>query len=736
MLTLKKPLEHALVAFHRRFVRPRPRLILVVSALIVACSALALAGLRVNPTLAPTLPRGEPWNTLRAVERDVPPAPSVVVSLPVKDPFSDDGFRRMRALTQALLLHRDLWTVQSPATSDDLQVNGDMIDRVPLAPDPSTAKERISRSPLLKALCLSPALDAWTITLVLARGGDPGAWLPALDGIRRGFPEVRCAGTPYLEALVREKLLRDLFLLLPACAAALLVLYVLLLRSARQAFVLWGASLVPTVICCALFPLTGTPLRVYTILAPFLTMALSTSYSMHLLYGMRSFGGAPEKALASRGPIVILDAGAAALGFLTLLFSPLMELRSLGIFVVGGVMISLAVAFVPFMAVLEITAGWMKTYPVARSLPRARAGAWAGARAPGAGRPRALALGAAVLVSVAVVAGLGLPRLSVGNRLRDQFPPWSRESREIRWMENTYGGLEEIVLEVDSGKELGLADPQLYQRVASFEESAAGLAAVSRVVSYADLVKEVESRLGASTSAAPGEAAIAEDMELAASLTAGGLGRVLFDPQGRRARISIFLAPSSSRPPTLETVPVLSGLLDSGGLGGHYRWGGAPVEQAWLDVSFAREQAVSCAILLAVYALLLAFVFDSPWHGLLALLPAVSGLVVALGFLGAMGWSLNQANVLSLVAVAGLSIDGAIMCLMIESNPATRRAIRDAFILVAGAIVSLSPSSFYQIFQAVAAAVLGLAAATLTVLFVVDPSRSPRAAGKEERVAS
>jgi hypothetical protein len=220
-----------------------------------------------------------------------------------------------------------------------------------------------------------------------------------------------------------------------------------------------------------------------------------------------------------------------------------------------------------------------------------------------------------------------------------------------------------------------------------------------------------------------GEAAIAEDMELALSFSGGGGVGLFADGASRRARVSIGLAASASRPPALEVSGMLSAELDRLGFAGAYRWGGRSISQAYQDTSFARGQLVSFAVLMALFAVLLSAVLGSWRKGLAALLAPAVGILAALGLTGILGWRLNQVNILSIAAVAGMGVDGAIMCLMIESNPATRGAIRDATVLVAGTMIALVPSSFYHVFQTVAACALGLAAAAFAVLFILDPAR-------------
>jgi predicted RND superfamily exporter protein len=572
---------------------------------------------------------------------------------------------------------------------------------------------------LLSRLFLSPNSTAWTLFLELSAGNDPAVWLPSLEALRADFPDVRFAGPAYVEGVVKQRLLREFFPLLLLCAALLLGVYGVLLRSLVPALLLWSASLLPALVACSLFPLFRQPLRAYTVLAPFLTLALSTSYSMHLFYGFRSAGGDARHAVGSRGPIVLLDGLAAVLGFATLLFSPVRELRTLGAFVMGGLAVSLFTAFVPFLSMLQIMGPRLAAR---KGLPFA---------GPHAEPRRVLKIGRAVAASVLALSVVGATRISIGYRERDQFPPWSREHREMRWMQEQYGSSDELVLVADSGRELGLADPSFFSAMADFTSGAARAPGVSGVLSYVDLVTEVEARLagvptgpGTSPPPAPAETAIAEDLEMARSLSGGSLVSLFADPAMRRARVSISVRQIGSRADVLAVQDVLQAELRRAGLAGGSRWGGLSLTRALLDRGFAREQTVSLAVLLAAYALLLSLVFGSARRGAVALAAPVCGVAAALGLTGALGWRLNQMNILSIVAVASLSVDGAIMCLMIEPNPATRRAIRDAALLIMAAMAALAFSSFYLVLQTVAACIWGLGFATAVVLLVLDPSRA------------
>jgi predicted RND superfamily exporter protein len=715
---MSKPafLQKIMSGLYDRTIRSRPRLVLAVAVALLLVSLAALPFFRVDASLQVRLPDGPGWAELAELGERFAGSQSILVMVDGADPA--DAFGRMRQVSARLERESAHWTVDSAANARTLKLFGDELATVPLAPDLETAEANLAASPVLRSLLKSRDGGAWLIWLSLRPEADGGTWLPVLESVKRDFPGVLVGGTPYLTAHYQEVLPFNLYGLLAVAAAVLFLVYLALLRSPLAAACLWTASIVPTVLLLGLYVATGTRMQVYTVLAPFLTLALSTSYNMHLFYGWLLYGRDLRAAYLSRGPVLLVDALVALIGFATLFMSPFAELRLLGAFVLSGIVVALVFGMLPFAAFLEL-AGRRRWLPRIQSLP--------GGKAPDAagGRARRPWFALALVVALFAAGAAGMTRLGSGMDWTDQILPWGTEADELHRIERACGGVDQIVVEIDTKAEYGLTSLETFRRIQAVQAGALSVPGVTGTFAYTDAVGEVLSHFpdGGGPGREPrSDADIAEAMELLAG--AGGTPGLaaLQDSAWRRAYVVVRLAESQGRAPVVDIANRLGAILD-GQFAGAWRPGGYVLLYARLDTLFVHDQTIALAILGVAYLVLLGLGFRSVKKAALAVGIPFAALAFVLGLCGFAGWRLNGINAVSLVMIVGISIDSAIMCLMVPSNPATRRAIRDTMVVLSAVILVLAGASFYTIFQTAVLACVGLLVTLFIVLGVLDPWR-------------
>ncbi|OHD13876.1 MAG: hypothetical protein A2Z96_07580 [Spirochaetes bacterium GWB1_48_6] len=679
--------------------RCRPKPILLVTAALLVASLCVLSFLVIDADFSPDVSGIPESEELIDVGNHLGSGNTIAIALASDDPFSASSFEALDRLHRNLLVFNAQWLLQSVLDLSLPSLADGELGMVPLAPDARTARANLAKSPLLSSLFLSDDGLSWIIVLTLKDGNDPEIWFPELTRLKSDYSGLHLSGIPWLEVSYHAVLAKNFIILLSLAEGMLFFLYVVLLRSPVSALLLWAASTVPTVMLCAVFSVSGTALGVYTLLAPFLTLALSTSYAMHLFYGWSQNRRDLRSTIQSRGPVILLDALTTLLGFASLFLSPVRQIRPLGLFTIIGVCISLLTTFFVFTAFLRVFGMHIPLHPEDAGLQKKRSAS----RQPVRWVPAAILFGFILLLTVP-----GLRSIQIGYDVSDMLLPWSEQARDLAFLEQSFGSLDEIIIEIDSGTEGSLGTLEEFRRIQSMQQNIAALHGVRSVLGYVDLVSESLRNLYGTdqSSQAQNDADVAETLELAGNNKAGTLVSRLIDPAWGKTWISVRLDHHERRPPIPGLVGQIKKLIHDYDLDA--RLGGRVLLQSLMTTRFVADQAFSLGVLFVGYVVLLSLVFRSIRLGLLSLIPSLFSIMTILGLMGLLGWKLNNIHAVAFAAIAGISVDSSIMFLMIDCNPATNRALRDATFLLCTALFMLVFSSFFNIVQTALLCILGL----------------------------
>lgn len=700
-----------------RAISPHARVILIASLVLILGSLVLLPFLRMDANLDPNLPQGPEWTAMQEVGARMDSTRSIMVVVSGTQAYDAAAFERLRQISASLEGYPEQWELRSAANAHDVRLEGDELRSVDIGSSPAVAEGAMRSRALLRTLFLSRDLRSWTLWLTLKPGNDPAVWFPVLDSLRKDHPGLLFGGVPYLKSYYERILPFNVFGLLLIALVVVLLVYLCLLRSWRAALILWLASAMPTVLLCAIFVVTGTAMRIYTILAPFLTLALATSYNLQLFYGWLLFGRDARVAFVSRAPVLVVDAATGMLGFATLFLSPFGELRALGVFTLVGIGLALLFVLLAGTSLLCVIAG--RPMIGLRFLENRQGSRERKAEARARGKFAVPILGLLLFLGA-----LGMTRLGVGLDWTDHLLPWSQERADLARIESLYGSFDQLVVEIDTGQEYGLAEMDAFRRIDRIGTMIAGLDGVSATLSYTTAVREMLGRLDGKDSGVDPRSGpeIAESVEMLAGTPVGRLTDSLYDPQLRKAFVLIRLNDAGHRPSVLALREAILKVLEREP-SWKYRLGGSVLVYAVLDSSFVSDQGLALGLLILGYLIFLSFVFGTIRKAFVALAPSIMALVIVLGGSGFLGWRLNGINAVALVAIIGISIDSAIMCLMVPSNSATRRAIRDTMLVLGSVMLVLAGSSFYTLFETAIMAAAGLLVAMYIVLQVVDQRR-------------
>ena len=218
-------------------------------------------------------------------------------------------------------------------------------------------QQRLLEDPLSRKLLISP--DGATLGAVFN--------VPLRDDYRHLFADlerisvllsehydVRWAGNPTFEHRIRERLSADLPRLLAAVLAVIVISYFLMFRSFRAVLIPLLVVVMGTVWTIGTMSLLGIRLTITSIMAPPLVLSLGSAYSVHVLseyYAKRGASvRAPVAVVMSRvTPTIVLASLTTIIGFSSLLTASLPQVREFGIITAVGIAFcaTLVLLFVP-----------------------------------------------------------------------------------------------------------------------------------------------------------------------------------------------------------------------------------------------------------------------------------------------------------------------------------------------------------------------------------------------------
>lgn len=323
-----------------------------------------------------------------------------------------------------------------------------------------------------------------------------------------------------------------------------------------------------------------------------------------------------------------------AVGFASLSLTDHATVKSFGIKAAIAVMVT-------FLVVVAALPACLAVWPVRRRPARHAALAWLGY-----GRPRLTAL---VTIAALLVAGLGIARVGIDSHLLEELPRSHPVVQDVTWFGKNFRGLIRVEA-VASGK---LDDPDAFAALESFQTKVVAEEGVNSVEAFTMWFREALGNPPGDLSAAQIRAA-AGRLRLAKAFPDN-----LIRKDMKRARIAFHAEDvGANRLLDVEVrLKELAGQLPKT----------VQVEPAGYTLMAASSsrlviEAMTTSLLasLAVITLFMCIIFRSIRIGLLALLPNVLPLAVALGLSGWLGLNLRIGTALIYCLGLGLAVDDTI----------------------------------------------------------------------------
>lgn len=656
-------------------------------ALITLVFALFLPRLGFQADYSQMLPAGDPVVAEYDRARDLFGSQSLFMLAVVAEEsgtlFDLPSLTKLYRITDELQQFVDeglLEDVISPLTVDIVQGSATAITVRPILSGPPRSEEDVAtfRQTVLEERLVRDTLflaDGSAAVLVLKAHPDleddeqaMGKVLAHLESLaaHHGGPEsFYVSGDAAFLVYVNRYMRKDLAFLLPVVILVVVAVLFVSFRTLRGVFLPMAVVLVALVWTMGFVALVGAKLTMISTFLPVLLVAVGSAYGIHVVNDhaelVRRGGDRKGLALQIADEMLTPIAGAAlttAAGFLTLLAAFLVPTREFGVFAAFGTLASFVLALTLIPAILALLPVPRVRERKARLLFDSIVGRAAGFAA----RRPVFTLGLAVAV-LGVFLG-GVPWLTVESDMTKYFRPDSPVVQGLRFVEDRFGGSQELSVVVNTGRTDGLKDPtvlRFFERLQRFLEDRPEVGSTS---SLADLVKETYFTLRGddpSFYAIPGTPQAVAQLLL---LYEGGGGEVtrgmaaqrfswgritarvrsvgLLGYAGLTRDVEAFIA--QEKPPQVVEVYVT----------------GSPSVYVQLSRKLIQSQIVSLGASLGAVALIVILVMASVGTGLLVLIPLVVTVAGNFGVMGYVGAHLDMATVMIASLTVGIGVDYAV----------------------------------------------------------------------------
>ncbi len=671
------------------FVTRRPWWVLAAVAVITVGLGLFVARLEFQPDYSLMLPQDDPVVARYERTMDLFGAQSVFMLAMATPPdgsvFDLPSLQKLYAITEELEALRErgwLEDLISAANVETVEGTAGAVVVGPLLPGPPETEDDARRfqERVLEERQLRDALvlaDGSASILVLRIDPDFEDREDVLTEIHVTLEDIAeryagperfyITGDAPLLVHVNRYMRRDLNVLFPVVVAVVSVALLISFRLLRGLLLPLVVVLLAVVWTLGLMGATGFKLNMISTFLPVLLVAVGSAYGIHVMNAFlqrQREGGTKLEAVRDvvrdmAGPVF----GAAfttAAGFLTLLSSFLIPSREFGVFSAFGVMAAFLLTMTVIPAVLVLL-----------PRPRVRAtGQW-----PVVDRAAGFAAQAltrrprwSLVAVLAVVGGLlvGVPLLEVESDLSKYFRDDSPMIQGQRFVEERFGGSQELRVVVEAGKRDAFKEPEMLEFLVRLQGFLEGRDEVGSATSLADLVKEVHYTFRGDD---PEQYRIPDEPRAVAQLLLlyemGG-GEVLRSQVTRdfskalvtarvqsvgmsrfvelQASVDAFLDDELGRLPHNTTAYVT----------------GSPSIYMQISRKLIQSQVVSLGTSLGAVLLIVTVVMGSLVAGLCALIPLVVAIAGNFGVMGYTGAQLDMATVMIASLSVGIGVDYAV----------------------------------------------------------------------------
>lgn len=652
----------------------RPKLTLLLLAILTAVFALGIRQLEVRNSFAGELPAQDPINIdIDRVKEHFGERSILLIGLEADNIYNEETAQKIKAISEDLVnvphVLADeilsLSTLQNISNREwGLNTDGFLEELPEDEAGWQQLRADVEANDVILGQLVSKDATLTVVAAALADGFEGGVVYDAVEALTAQYtgPEkVHITGAPILVEDVQRGISGDSRKFIPIAILLIFCGFYLCFRRLSGVLLPVGMVIMSIVWTMGAMGYLGLPVTVVSNALPVIMVAVASSYGIHFMNTYYSLAPRHTKArelaeatVQKIGKPILITGATSALGSASLLIFQITSLREFGI--IGAVGFSFAtlicLSLLPALcALLRVPQGAQREY---HGLNR---------------RLQALTLWAQSNRRwVWGVYALLLPfclyqasNIQVGDDYLKFFPASHSGRIAAETFNDRLGGVRVMDITVDASTYGDIKSADFYQDLTNFQDYLSGLEHVGKVYSYHNVIRHLQTNLQEEKTTAPSSEEIAQYLMLHEMSAAPGEVFALRTEDYQRAKVQVFL--KSSQPEEhqvlYDKIKMASPTFFTQGTD-VLSFGGDVMHRIALGSYIVKGKIQNIILALLIVLVSCWLIFRSFNRALLTLLPIVASLIMVFGGMGIIGIRLGISTSLLTAMIVGVGIDFAV----------------------------------------------------------------------------
>lgn len=484
-----------------------------------------------------------------------------------------------------------------------------------------------------------------------------------LESYRADY-QLNISGLPYFRTRYVETLNREILHYVSLASLLIIIILWLLFRTLLGVILPISIVWLTILFVTAILVLTGGFFEILSsTIAPIL-LCVGVADSVHMLskyQDLRLDNRTREQSLRQMililGTATLLTSVTTAIGFLTLMTSNVMPMRRFGVYTAAGVLIAFLITIFVLPSVLKLLRNATPVEDKSRYFFRKIGSILSSTHRMARLHHRKVVM---ITLLITVVFSLGISQLRINSRVFDDIGENSELIRQSRFMDKHLAPQFPLEIIVDTGREDGVYDPDLLQRIQQLQDHLMTYDEVEQSISFATLMSRIDHIMrGSSAGTLPDSRPLIAQYDLLLEMTGGTTADGFNDFDNRQTRIIARAYDAGSyrinrMRNDLESFlddlfPVETVLLT-----------GSTILSADLTGNIVKALTWSIGLAFLFISLVMALLFRNAKLVLISLLPNLIPLLVTAGFMGFAGIDIRPSTAVIFTIAFGIAVDDSI----------------------------------------------------------------------------